>query len=98
MKQHEDRPPLWAQVLVVSGTLAANLMVVWASLPPQERLWIRLAVTGGLRDLAGRQARAAGRSGIAREATDRDPSLLYGAALMLSRVRDGLSKSLEALR
>ena len=98
MKQQEDRPPLWAQVLVVSGTLAANLLVVWASLPPQERLWIKLAVTGGLRDLAGRQARLAGRSGIAREASDRDPSLLYGAALMLGRVRDGLSKALEASR
>ena|SRR5215472_409990 len=98
MKQQEDRPPLWAQVLVVSGTLAANLLVVWASLPPQERLWIRLAVTGGLRDLAGRQARVAGRSGMAAEVAGRDPSLLYAAALRLGKVRDGLGKSLEALR
>ena len=98
MHQDEREMPWWAQALLVAGTLAANLAIVWASLPPQERLWIRLRVTGTCRDLASGRARWLGHRGMRDELAGRDPSTWYGLALRLSRLRDAMSRSLEAIR
>lgn len=97
-QQQEQEAPWWVQAVLVAGTLAANLVIVWASLPPQERLWIRLRLTGVLREAADVRARQAGRAGMRDELAGRDPGFWYGTALRLSRWRDGLARSLEAIR
>ena len=90
----QQRPPLWAELLISLMGLAGTLAIVWANLPPQERDWIRLGVTARWRSLGHRAAVLAwraGREGMADELAGRDPRAAYERARALGWWRDRIA-------
>lgn len=77
---------------------ASALLIVWFSLPEQERRWMVLRTVGFAHRYAARLARAEGFAGMGDELKGRDPSPRYGGAVLAARVRDGLAEMLLKMR
>lgn len=95
MVQERQSPPVWAELLITTFTLAGTALLVWGQLPPQEREWIRLGVAQYRLSLQRRMAARAwqaGRAGMAEEIKGHDPSPWYTAAVMWGRLRDRLGR------
>ena len=96
MDEHK-RPP-WQVMLEALLILGVNLASVWAILPPDEKLWLRLRWRSMLdRGLSGLAARE-GRAGMADELAGRDPSARYVTAYRLALLRDRAGRLLEGMR
>jgi len=89
----QRRPPPWLEILLGLMSLAGTGLIVWGSLPPQERQWIRLELTARLHRVLVVRAWREGRAGMADELAGRDPGPRYAAALWLGRWRDRLEAS-----
>jgi hypothetical protein len=77
-------------VLEALLVLAVNLASVWAILPPDQRMWLRLRWCQTLRRVLGGLAVREGRAGMADELAGRDPAPRYSAAFCLAALRDRL--------
>lgn len=84
-RDSQDRPSL-IEILLAT---ASALIMAWSAMPPQERYWLRLTITGKLRAIAAGLAAREGRAGMGDELAGRDPSQRYNVALKLSRARPG---------
>ena len=98
MKPDDARKPGLAEFLVLGATAAAQIAVIWLSLPPQQRYWIRLAVLGKLRAATARLAWLEGRAGMAEEIQTERKSVRYLSALGLSLLREYADQTLEDMR
>ena len=97
----QRRPGAAETLVAVAGTLAVvglQAWVLWLQISPQERLWIRLAVAGRVRQSAATMAYLLGHQGMGEELRTGQRSLRYLGAWVLSTVRDQASRSLEAMR
>jgi len=86
----EERSPreILIQALIM---LTANLIAVWAVLPPDERMWVRLRAAHLSRRALDVLARREGRAGMADELAGRDPGARYVTAYRLGLLRDRLT-------
>ena len=92
----EPRQPGKLEALLA---LASTGLVAWSMMPPQERLWVKLAVLRNLQRAVDRLAKSEGQQGMADELSGRlDPWQRYGTAYQLARFRDWLGKKLEDMR
>ena len=99
----EHRPTPLQLTLQALAVLAMTAIEVWAMLPPDERMWIRLSMSQRLSSLRARAAGLAARqghegmgdelAGKARLARSR-----YGAAAAWSRLRDAIGHAAMAAR
>lgn len=87
------KPSLLEQLAAVLATA----IMVWYATPPQERMWAKLKVLGGLHQLAGRLAYREGHRGMGDELRGKDLQR-YPVAYRLSQVRDMLGQALEDMR
>ena len=76
-----------AEALMV---LAVNLASVWAILPPDQKLWLRLRWQSMVSRWLGGLAVREGRGGMADELAGRDPLPRYAVAYRLAALRDRL--------
>lgn len=93
-----DGRPGKAEVLI---SLAMTLLVVWLSMPPQERQWARLAMAESTRRLSGslaRLARRQGHDGMGHEIETGRRSWRYAAAFCASVYRDALAELTEVVK
>lgn len=93
-RDSQDRPSL-LEILLAT---ASALVVAWSAMPPQERYWLRLTITGRLQRMAAGLAAREGRAGVSDELAGRDPRPRYQVALGLSKAMDGLARALESMR
>lgn len=91
----DQRKPGKAELILATISTA---VMAWSVMPPQERMWIKLAAATRARRLLARLAWREGHHGMGDELAGRDPWPRYGAALVLSRARDLIDKTLEAMR
>lgn len=96
-QQPETRDVL-TQVALVVVTAAANVTVIWLSLPPQQRYWIRLEALGWLRSTGYRLAWREGHAGMGEELSTGRKSARYLSAWGLGIARDWAVGQLEAMR
>jgi len=92
------RRPGLPELLLMGVSVAAQAWIVWVSLPPQQRFWIRLALLGRLRSLGARLAWLEGRAGMAEEIQTGQRTVRYVSAYGLSLVRDAAAEALEDMR
>ena len=92
----EPHPVVTALYLLL--LLGIQAWAVWIMLPPQQRMWIRLAVAGTVRSKSATAAWRQGHQGMGEELATGQRSVRYLAAWGLSTVRDRANKSLEAMR
>ena len=87
------------RVQQVMAALSAAL-IVWFSLPEQERRWMVLRTVGSLHRFASRLARAEGYAGMGQELAGKRELARsrYGGALVAARLRDSLARLLEAMK
>lgn len=91
MPQHDDqrpRPPLLEMILY----LAANLIALWAVLPPEDRRWLIARITHHSRRALATLAAREGHAGMGDELAGRPPAGRYNAAYWLARGRDWLTE------
>ena len=81
--------------LIVS--LIATVLVLWESLPPDERLWLRLKAATLSRRVLAALARREGRAGMADElaAGPERAASRYNAAYWLSLARDFVAEAVR---
>lgn len=91
----EARQPGKLELILATASMAAML---WYTIPPQERYWVKLRAVQTLHRLSGRAARREGRQGMSDELSGKDPKPHYGGAYIMSRVRDVLGKTLEGMK
>ena len=90
----DNRPGKTEQLLALVSTAA----MAWCMLPEHQRRLFLMRAAETLRRLAASRALAEGYRGMRAELAGGDPDPRYGAALVLSRVRDELGKALERMR
>ena len=76
--------------------LAVNLASVWAVLPSDQRMWLRLKWAGCTRRMLSGLAVREGRAGMADELAGRDPLPRYAVAYRLAVLRDRLVEGLKS--
>jgi hypothetical protein len=96
--QQRQRAQVAVELVSLAVSLAGMAAAVWLTLPPQQRMWIRLAVAGRVRSSAAMMAWRQGHSGMGEEIRTGQRSIRYLAAWGLSTVRDRASTMLEAMR
>ena len=87
----QRQPPVWAEILLATMSLAGTMLIIWGNLPPQERAWIRLGTRRWLYRVLTGLAWREGRAGIREEAAGRDPAVCYAIAERFGRWRDRLA-------
>ena len=90
----EQRRPAWQILLEASLVLAVNLASVWAILPPDEKMWLRLRWQSIAHRVLGGLAAREGRAGMADELAGRDPAARYVTAYRLALLRDRAARLL----
>lgn len=98
MESRQQRAQLAVELLSLVVSLAGMAAALWFTLPPQQRMWIRLAVAGRVRSSSAATAWRMGHQGMGEEIATGQRSILYLAAWGLSMVRDRASQALEAMR
>lgn len=98
MSPQQQRAQLAVELISVALSLAGMAAALWFTLPPQQRMWIRLAVAGRVRSSSAATAWNLGHRGMGEEIATGQRSILYLAAWGLSTVRDRASQALEAMR
>jgi hypothetical protein len=98
MPQQQQRAQIAVELVSLALSLAGMAAAVWFTLPPQQRMWIRLAVAGRVRSSAATMAWNMGHRGMAEEILTGQRSIRYLVAWGLSMVRDRASSALEAMR
>lgn len=96
-KQEARRPGL-PEFLLLAGSAAAQVWVIWLTLPPQQRFWIRLQVLGRVRQVTARWAWLEGRAGMAEELVTQRRSVRYLSAFALAVTREAADQALEDMR
>jgi hypothetical protein len=91
----EEKRSTGEVLLQAAIVLAAQMAAVWAVLPPQERMWVRLRAAQVSRRVLGGLAAREGRAGMRDEVAGRDPSLRYTAAFRLGTWRDWLEEAMR---
>ena len=99
----DHRPTPLQLTLQALAVLAMTAIEVWAMLPPDERMWIRLSLSQRLTRLRSATAGLAahqGRAGMADELAGkpRQARSRYGAAAAWSRMRDAIGRAATAAR
>lgn len=93
----EQRRPGWQIAAEALLILAVNLASVWAILPPDEKLWLRLRWQAMAdRALSGLAVRE-GRAGMRDELAGRDPRPRYVTAYRLGLLRDRAGRLLGSM-
>lgn len=90
----EQRPP---KLLEIFMALASTAAAVYLTLPPQERMWLKLEVFQRAQRMAARLAWTTGHRGMGDELAGRDFQR-YGIAYRLSQARDYLARKLQEMR
>ena len=99
-----DHKPSALQVILQGiAVLAITAAEVWAMLPPDERMWIRLSLSqrlSSLRARAGGLAARQGHEGMGDELAGkaRLARSRYGAAAAWSRLRDAIGRAAQVAR
>lgn len=96
-QQREARDVAVQMAALVTGA-ALQAWVIWLSLPPQQRFWIRLEALGWLRRVTGRAARAEGHAGMGEELSTGQRSARYLSAWGLGIAREWAVQRLEEMR
>lgn len=81
-----------------AAAIMSALLIVWFSLPEQERWWMALRTVGLARQAADRLARLEGHQGMGAELKGRDPLPRYGGAVLAGRCRDRLDDILKGMK
>jgi hypothetical protein len=89
-----DRTPGLAETL---AALAGTAMMVWATMPPQQRFWIRQAALSRCHRHLARLARRQGYRAMGDELAGRDYRR-YDLTILLAAARDRLAAELEGMR
>jgi len=97
-REKADAAQIAAQFLIIAMVVGANCLTIWLSLPPQQRMWIRLAVAGRVRRIAATAAWREGRAGMSEELVTGQRSVRYGSAYGLSLLRDRAHRLIEDMR
>lgn len=85
--------PMWQELLLSALSLTGVLLMVWWTLPQQERQMIRLSALSRAHRCLAALAWREGRAGMSDELAGRDPAARYGMAAWLGRIRDELERS-----
>jgi hypothetical protein len=88
----DERGSVWKHLLITVISVAGALMIVWAELPPDQRMMTLLTVRARLHRGLHLAAAQAGRLGMRNELAAHDPTAQasYGVAYRLSQLRDRL--------
>jgi hypothetical protein len=83
---------VWKHLLVTAITVAGAMAIVWAEMPPDQRMMATLTAKARAYRLLSRAARRAGRVGMAHELARHQPTAAtsYSLAYRLSIMRDRL--------
>lgn len=90
----EQRPPKIVEIILALTSTAA---AVYMTLPPQERLWLKMSLAQKLHHVSTKLAWKIGHKGMADELAGRDYQR-YGIAYRISKLRDALSRKLQEMR
>jgi len=97
-QETSQRKPGWPELLVILTSTAAQCWIIWLSLPPQQRYWIRLRVMGKARQLAGRRAWLEGHAGMGEELQTGRKSVRYLTAWGLGLMRELAQGELDRMK
>lgn len=87
------RPGLTETIL----SLVSVAVMVWFTMPPQERMWVRLAVLQQMHRASDRLARKLGYQGMGDELAGRDFQN-YDLAYRVALLRDRLARELKDIQ
>ena len=86
------------EAVLILATIALQGWYLYLTLPPQQRLWLRLTVLGTVRQRSARIALLLGWQGMGEELATGQKSARYLAALWFSLGRDWANRQIEAMR